>query len=334
MIVRRSLTVAAFVACVAFISGCATGPLEVEYMAGMPPFTLTKQRAVVVEPLLDARRAPGPRYLGAIETTVYDMSSGELLLSKDASALATKALIRELRGVGFIVLEAGVLSDGVPEAVVSEAGTANGEEAVEGARAAPAPEPEYVIGGELKSLRLDIKTRDEVDIELYLKVEDARTGKLLWRGSSEVKGSRYVGVTGNTRGTISQYLVVSLGKAVVKALNDAASVLGWGQIGGPGGAGGEGAPGTPGAIRSEEAGTMQQPPPFTGGNLGTLSIKTTPPRARLYIDDVYYGLSPIIVELQPDIYKVELRLKGHEGEIEKVSVRRGKTTELEVDFEE
>ena len=298
-------------------------------MAGMPPFKLTEQRTVVVEPLKDLRRAPGPRYLGAIESTVYDMSSGELVLSKDASALATEALRRELRGAGFIVLEGGVLNDGVPEVKVLEEGVG-----AEGAEARPAPKPDYIIGGELKTLSLDIKTRDEMDIELYIKVEDGRTGRLLWRGSSEVKGSRYVGVTGNTRGTISQYLVVSLGKAIVKALNDAASVLGWGQGGRPGGAGLEGAPGEPGTIRSEETGTMQQPLPLTGGNLGTLSIKTTPPRVRLYIDDVYYGLTPITVELRPDIYKVELRLKGHDGEIEKVSIRRGTTTELEVDFQE
>ena len=329
MIVRRSLTVVACVACVIFISGCASGPLEVEYMAGMPPFKLTEQRTVVVEPLKDLRRAPGPRYLGAIESTVYDMSSGELLLSKDASVLATEALRRELRGAGFIVLEGGVLNDGVPEVKVLEEGVG-----AEGAEARPAPKPDYIIGGELKTLSLDIKTRDEMDIELYIKVEDGRTGRLLWRGSSEVKGSRYVGVTGNTRGTISQYLVVSLGKAIVKALNDAASVLGWGQGGRPGGPGLEGTPGEPGTIRSEETGTMQQPLPLTGGNLGTLSIKTTPPRVRLYIDDVYYGLTPITVELRPDIYKVELRLKGHDGEIEKVSIRRGMTTELEVDFQE
>lgn len=62
-------------------------------------------------------------------------------------------------------------------------------------------------------------------------------------------------------------------------------------------------------------------------------MQSTPARTKVYIDQVYYGLSPLKVELPPGIVQVRLVLDGFRPVTEKVSVRKGDTTELEVSLE-
>jgi hypothetical protein len=67
--------------------------------------------------------------------------------------------------------------------------------------------------------------------------------------------------------------------------------------------------------------------------IGRLAATTVPPRARVHVGDVYYGLSPLNLELQAGVHVIRFSLDGFKSVSEKVSVRSGETTELEVTLE-
>ena len=62
-------------------------------------------------------------------------------------------------------------------------------------------------------------------------------------------------------------------------------------------------------------------------------VNTEPARAKVYLDGVYYGMSPLRVEAAPGVHKVEVKLKGYKTASEKVSLRKGDSTELELTLE-
>jgi len=66
---------------------------------------------------------------------------------------------------------------------------------------------------------------------------------------------------------------------------------------------------------------------------GWLSVSTNPPRAKVYLDGVYFGLSPLRSEIEPGVHDVAVQLKGYKTATEKVSVRKGDNTELELSLE-
>jgi uncharacterized membrane protein len=63
---------------------------------------------------------------------------------------------------------------------------------------------------------------------------------------------------------------------------------------------------------------------------GYLSVTTKPSRVKVYVDEVYYGLSPLKLELGTGISNVRLKAEGYKPAAEKVSIRKSETTELEV----
>jgi hypothetical protein len=62
-------------------------------------------------------------------------------------------------------------------------------------------------------------------------------------------------------------------------------------------------------------------------------VSTVPSKAKVYGDDVYYGTSPLKLELDPGVTVFHFKLDGYKTVTQKVSIRRGATTELEVKFE-
>ena len=66
---------------------------------------------------------------------------------------------------------------------------------------------------------------------------------------------------------------------------------------------------------------------------GTFSLTTVPSRARVYGDDVYYGTSPLKLELDPGVTVFRFKLDGYKTVTQKVSIRRGETTELDIKLE-
>jgi hypothetical protein len=64
-----------------------------------------------------------------------------------------------------------------------------------------------------------------------------------------------------------------------------------------------------------------------------LLVNTNPPRAKVYLDDVYYGLSPLRLEMEPGVHAISVKLDSYKMVTEKVSVRKGDSTEMELKLE-
>lgn len=65
---------------------------------------------------------------------------------------------------------------------------------------------------------------------------------------------------------------------------------------------------------------------------GWLLVTTTPARAGVYVNDIYFGLTPIEIDLAPGIYTVRIEREGYKSVQQKVSVRGNVMTELPVVF--
>jgi len=173
-------------------------------------------------------------------------------------------------------------------------------------------EARYIVSGEVREFRLDVGPKDEVAIELSYALRKTGTGETLSTGVASEKGERFAGVMGNSRTTLSNYIAATLQKAARKSIEQMGPEM----------------TATDGAPAAEEA----EKRPSDGA--GALTLKSTPERAKVYINGVYYGLTPLNIELAPGIYEVELKNKGYKTTAEKVSVRPDATTEMETELEE
>ena len=66
---------------------------------------------------------------------------------------------------------------------------------------------------------------------------------------------------------------------------------------------------------------------------GLLVVNTNPPRAKVYLDGVYYGLSPLRLEMEPGLYAIGVKLEGYRMVNDNVSVNRSGNIELELNLE-
>ncbi len=174
---------------------------------------------------------------------------------------------------------------------------------------------DFTVTGEVKKFRLDIGPRDEIEIILTINIVEDDTENVLWTDTVSANKERYSGVMGNSRRTISMYISSVLGEVVNRAMEGFNIFV------------------------TQTEGTMDGHPPakVTDRPLqdgkGALSIKTDPPRSKIYIGEVYYGLSPLQVDIGPGIYGVRVEMKGYREVEERVSVRTDSLTEMEVEME-
>jgi hypothetical protein len=63
---------------------------------------------------------------------------------------------------------------------------------------------------------------------------------------------------------------------------------------------------------------------------GTLSITSIPSRAKVHVEGVYFGLTPLRAEFAVGVYEVSINLEGYKTSAEKVSIRKGDSTEMEI----
>jgi uncharacterized lipoprotein YajG len=269
------------------ITGCG-GPLKVVWPSGQGPAASTGV-SVEVAPFTDARTGEnkGSRTIGKIATTVADMSSGSLTLERDVAGLVTEAFEREFSVAGYTVKKDNT---------------------------------DFVLSGEVREFRLDVGSRDEITIVLDAKLTERETGKVLWSGTLAEKNSRYAGVMGNSRTTISRYITASLGSAVKKALDGSVLVIA----------------NTKAAYRPADTSAPKDEktaPATLKAGTGRLVITTEPARSKVYINGVYWGLTPFSADMEPGVYELSVKQKGFRESTEKVSVRTGQMTELEVTME-
>ena len=91
----------------------------------------------------------------------------------------------------------------------------------------------------------------------------------------------------------------------------------------------EAAPGTPAVAPPATVAAIAAAPSAKG----IFSVTTVPSKAKVYGDDVYYGTSPLKLELDPGVTLFRFKLEGYKTVTQKVSIRRGETAELEVKLE-
>ena len=254
----------------------------------------------------DARPAAPSRKIGDIKATVLDIHGTELVI-ENLSGTVTAAMVNQLGASGFqTVTEGG-------KAVVGSA--------------------DFEISGVIREFSMNIGGRDEVSIVVETTLRDTRSGSVLWSGAVAEKADRYAGVTGNTRSSITRYLSGALAKVSAKTRDAIGETI----VQAYPDSFGQAAPArdsTPGVT------VLIAPPGHTSEYqaarpemTGQLAVTTIPVRAKVYVADVYYGLSPLKFELEPGACTVNLKLDAFKTATEKVSVRKGETTELEIRLE-
>lgn len=263
----------------------------------------------------DGRSVGNPRKIGISEARVLGLSSRELILDRDVADVVADSLRKRLDDAGIQVL------------------------AKDDASAL------FELSGVVKELQYDVKARDKILIKLETTLKEISTGKVVWAGEVEEKKDRFAGVSGNSKGDIADYLKQEVGVATGKTADAVNSVLmatrpelfnltpgtkvipGMKVLTPPGTAAPEQAvpaPALPVAAAAQ--------PQVSSAN-GMLVVTTEPARAKVYVDGVYYGMSPLRAEAAPGVHKVEVRLKGYKTASEKVSLRKGDSTELELTLE-
>ncbi|MBI4948706.1 MAG: PEGA domain-containing protein [Deltaproteobacteria bacterium] len=164
---------------------------------------------------------------------------------------------------------------------------------------------ELVLESSIKAFRLDVGGRDEVEISIDAALK--KTGhNALWAGTFDFKKERYAGVMGNSRSTLEKLINGALSRAIRKGMG--------GMV-----------------VEASKTGAVPERPSKDPGDaaVGRLVVSSAPPRAKVYIDEVYYGLTPLTLDLKDGVYNIIVRQRGSRDSAERVSVRSAETTEFE-----
>lgn len=273
----------------------------------------------------DARKVGSPRKIGTGAENVFGMSGKDIVLDQDVTTMVTGAMKARLDDAGFQVSEA---QDG---------------------------NMLFELSGVVKELTYDVKARDEVSIVIETMLKETATGKVLWSGVVTEKTDRFAGVSGNNKNDIAIYLDKELGVVTEKTTGeisaslmvmypelfnqapDAKAIPGVAVLIAP-----TVANTPPPAIPVQQVVPMPAvhtaaPAPIytpqATATTGLLLVNTNPARAKVYLDGVYYGLSPLRLEMEPGVHALNARMEGYKTVDEKVSVRKGDSTEMDLDME-
>ena len=282
-----------------------------------------------VNKYVDQRKSNNPRLLGKTTQKVGGVSGDQLLLDQEIANIVTAAIKKRFDSEGYQVLEG------------SSAGNAL-----------------FEVSGVIKELTLNVKERDEINIVIETTLKDVATGKVVWSGLVMEKNDRFAGVSGNNKDDVIAYLNKELRVASNKTVEAISTSLmasqpelfnltaGTKAIPGvtvyvaPNAA--KPAPATPAAPAAPTPGYGVQPGsaipapaymPQASATAGLLLVNTNPQRAKVYLDGVYYGMSPLRLEMEPGVHAISVKLEGYKMITEKVSVRKGDNTEMELNLE-
>lgn len=270
---------------------------------------------------VDQRKVGNPKYLGVLKARVSGMSGDELVMDQDVANIATDEIKKRFDAEGFQVMEG--------------AGAANAL---------------FEVSGVVKELTLNVKERDDISIAIETTLKEVATGKVVWSGLVTEKNNRFAGVSGNDKSDVVAYLSKELRIVGTKTIESISASLmasrpelfnltpGTKPIKGvtvyvapslP-----KAAPVAPAAAQGVQ-GDVPAPAyrPRASETTGLLLVNTSPARANVYLDGVYYGMSPLRLEMEPGIHAISVKLAGYKMVTEKVSVRRGDNTEMELNLE-
>lgn len=287
-----------------------------------------------VNEYVDQRKAANPRWLGKSRMPIRGMPRNQVVIDQEIASAVTSAIKEQFSSAGYQVLEGGGANNAL-----------------------------FEVSGVIKELSLDIKDRDEINISIETTIKDSATGQVVWSGLVTEKNDRFAGVSGNTKSDVVDYLNEELtiaGNKTVEAVT-ASLMASQPELFNQGPA----AKTLPGVtVYTTPAGAVAVPPasvvpvvraapaamkpvpgvqpavappsapvPFTSTTAGLLLVNTTPARAKVYVDEVYFGLTPLRVEMDPGVHSISVKLAGYKMVTEQVSVRKGGTTEMEMVLE-
>ncbi|MDD5299659.1 MAG: PEGA domain-containing protein [Gallionella sp.] len=278
-----------------------------------------------VNKFVDQRKVSNPRLLGQIDKTtpVAGISGTELIMDQDVSAIVTGAIKKHFDAEGFLVMEGSSASNAL-----------------------------FEVTGVIKELTLNVKERDSINIAIETTLKDVETGKVVWSGLVMEKNDRFAGVSGNSKDDVVEYLnrelrivttktVEAIGASLMVSRSELFNLTpGTKPIPGvtvyvaPTVA--KPAPAAPSATYGAQPGSAMPAPAYTpqaSATAGLLQVNTNPARAKVYLDGVYYGMSPLRMEMEPGVHAISVKLEGYKMVTEKVSIRRGDNTEIELNLE-
>lgn len=281
-----------------------------------------------VNKYVDQRKLDNPRQLGISTQRIRGMDQGPMLLDQELANIVTAAVKKHFDSEGYQVLEGA----GADKAI-------------------------FEASGVIKELTLNVKYRDEITIGIETTLKDARTGAVVWSGMVTEKNDRFAGVSGNSKEDVVDYLNQELRVVTGKTVDAISASLmatqpelfnltpGTKPIAGvtvyvaPAKPAAPVAPAAPAVMMPSAAvppATPVSPPayvPHASATSGLLLVNTSPARAKVYLDGVYYGMSPLRLEMEPGVHAISVKLEGYKMVTEKVSVRKGDNTEMELTLE-
>ncbi len=276
---------------------------------------------------VDQRKAGNSRLLGTIDGRVRGIDGNQLLLDQEVATVVTAAIKKRFDAEGYQVMEGS--------------GAANAL---------------FEVSGVIKELTLNVKNRDEITVAIETTLKDLSNGEVVWSGMVTEKHDRFAGVSGNNKEDVVAYFNKELNVVTTKTVEAVSASLmaskpelfnltpGTKAIPGvtvyvapsapkPASAA---APGAAMPAYGVQQGSPVPPPayvPHASDTAGLLLVNTNPQRAKVYLDGVYYGLSPLRLEMEPGVHAISVKLEGYRMVTEKVSVRKGDNTEMELNLE-
>lgn len=265
---------------------------------------------LLVTPYADNRADRDAHHLGAITSRVFGVTGHSLTVDRAVADISTGVYQRRFQTAGYTVVDASA-----------------------------AVRPAFELSGVVKRLELNSKNRDEVDIAIETTLKDLATGAVIWSGLVTEKGDRFAGVAGNSKDDLVAYLNHSLGIVAGKTVEAVHGLLmaSYPQLFNltPGTKAIAGVTVYSAPLPAAASAPVTAPPAQVAASgvsadVGTLIVKSTPGRAKVYLDGVYYGLTPLRADVPAGLHELEVRADKHQASREKISVRRGDTTELEL----
>lgn len=254
---------------------------------------------VRILPYVDARKEANPRKLGVGGHNIYGRhapTGNDILLDQDVAAVVTAVMARRMQDAGYQVVNDG--------------------------------NARFELSGTIRQLSYDVKARDQVSIVLETTLKDVKTGQTLWSASVAEKKDRFAGMGGDDIADVAAFLRAELGVVTEKIANSVTGVLAarnpdlFHVV--------QGVKPVAGVTVLNAPAPAASPAPAQQNTKGVLKVTSRPAHAEIYIGDVYYGHAPLRLELTPGILEVKAKLRRHKTATEKVSVRPGETTELQM----
>lgn len=289
----------------------------------------------------DSNTGPGLKYGATLRVNRYVDQR-----KVDARLLGTAFL--PVRGVDGKQLMLDQEISNIVTGIFKKRFDAEGYQVMDGVNASKAL---FEVSGVIKDLTLNVKQRDEINIAIETTLTEVSSGKVVWQGLVIEKNDRFAGISGNDKDDVIEYMNKEVRVVVNKTVDAIGASLmasqpelfnltaGTKPIPGvtvfvaPAAA--KPVPSAPATVYGV-GGAAVPPPAYTphaSATTGLLLVNTNPQRAKVYLDSVYYGLSPLHLEIEPGVHAISVKLEGYRMVTEKVSVRKGDNTEMELNLE-